>query len=67
MKKFKVLEKFIDIYTREPYVTGKTYEVTKERFTEIQKNLTKYNGEFVQEVKVKAKRKKEEPSEEEGE
>ena len=65
MKKFKVLKKFKDFYTGVFYEVGKTYEVTKERFEEIQNNLQKHDDDFIQEVRPK--KKKEEPSKEEGE
>lgn len=52
------------MHTKETYEVGKTYEVSEERFAEIEGNLKNYKDEFYKEVK--SRKKKEVPAEEEG-
>lgn len=67
MKKFEVLKEFKDIHSQEKYKVDSVQEVSNERFEEIQKNLQKFDGEFIKEIKQRKRKKKaEQPSEEEG-
>lgn len=67
MKKFEVLKEFKDIHSKETYKVDSVQEVSDERFKEIQKNLQKFDGEFIKEIKQRKRKKKaEQPSEEEG-
>lgn len=52
------------MHTKESYKVGKTYEVSDDRFTEIEGNLKNYKDEYYKEVKQR--KKKEVPAEEEG-
>lgn len=67
LKKFKVLKEFKDIHSGDKYQVDSTVEVSDERFTEIQANLSNYDDKFIKEVKPrKSKKKAEQPTEEEG-
>lgn len=65
MKKFQVLKEFKDIHSQEKYKVDSVQEVSDERFEEIQKNLSKYDGEFIKEIKQRKRKKKAEDSTEE--
>lgn len=65
MKKFQVLKEFKDIHSQEKYKVDSVQEVSDERFEEIQKNLQKYDGEFIKEIKQRKRKKKAEDSTEE--
>ncbi|WP_430610677.1 hypothetical protein IGL01_000732 [Enterococcus sp. DIV0340] len=53
MEQYKVLKEFKDIHTEELYKVGSTIEITKERADEIENNLSRYGGGFIEPVKVK--------------
>lgn len=50
MAKYKVLQKFQDKYTGEEYSPGTEIEMTVKRANEAIKNLTKWDGEFLERV-----------------
>lgn len=50
MAKYKVLQKFRDIETKEVYESGQEIEMTVKRADEAIKNLAKYNGEFLERI-----------------
>lgn len=54
MKKYQVLQRFIDANTREVYEAGSVIKLTDERAEEIRENLAAY-GEFIEEVADKPK------------
>ncbi|MCW6682070.1 hypothetical protein NHG29_04190 [Aerococcaceae bacterium NML160702] len=54
MKKYQVLQRFIDANTREVYEVGSVIKLTDERAEEIRENLAAY-GEFIEEVADKPK------------
>lgn len=55
MAKYKVLQKFRDIETKEVYEVGSEIEMTVKRADEAVKNLSKYDGEFIERIDNKGK------------
>lgn len=62
MPKYKVLQKFIDIQTKELYEADQEIEMTAARAEQAKKNLAKHDGDFLKPIEekkeAKAKRKK---------
>lgn len=53
MAQYKVLKEFKDIHTKDLYKVDSTIDVTKERANEIEANLARLGGGFIEPVKVK--------------
>ena len=56
MAKYKVLQEFRDIHTKETYKPGQEIEMTDKRAKEAMKNLSKYEGEFLERIRKQIKR-----------
>ena len=50
LAEFKVLQPFKDIETGERYETGQVIKMTVKRANEAIKNLSKYDGEFLERI-----------------
>lgn len=50
MAQYKVIQTFSDIHTNELYKAGDVIEMTVKRANEAIKNLSKYNGEFLERI-----------------
>lgn len=50
MAKYKVLQSFKDISTKEKYQEGQEIEMTVKRANEAIENLKKWNGEFLERI-----------------
>lgn len=50
MAKYKVLQKFRDVETKEVYEADDEIEMTVKRADEAVKNLAKYDGEFLERI-----------------
>lgn len=53
MAQYKVLKTFKDIHTKDLYKVGSTIDLTKERADEIEANLARLGGGFIEPVKTK--------------
>ena len=53
MAQYKVLKEFKDIHTKDLYKVDSTIEITKERADEIEANLSRLGGGFIEPVKTK--------------
>lgn len=53
MAQYKVLKEFKDVYTKDLYKVDSTIEITKERADEIEANLSRLGGGFIELVKTK--------------
>lgn len=53
MAQYKVLKTFKDIHTKDLYKVDSTIDVTKERADEIEANLARLGGGFIEPVKTK--------------
>lgn len=53
MAQYKVLKEFKDIHTKDLYKIDSTIEITKERADEIEANLSRLGGGFIEPVKTK--------------
>ncbi len=53
MAQYKVLREFKDIHTKDLYKVDSTIEITKERADEIEANLSRLGGGFIEPVKTK--------------
>lgn len=53
MTQYKVLKTFKDIHTKDLYKVDSTIEITKERADEIEANLSRLGGGFIEPVKTK--------------
>ena len=50
MAKYRVLQRFRDIHTKEEYEPNQEIEMTVKRAEEAIKNLKKYDGEFLKRI-----------------
>lgn len=50
MAKYKVLQRFKDVYTKELYEENQVIEMSEKRAEEAIKNLKKYDGEFLERI-----------------
>lgn len=55
MPKYRVLQPFRDIKTKETYEKGQIIEMTVKRANEAMKNLEKWGGEFLERIDDKEK------------
>lgn len=53
MAQYKVLKTFKDIHTKDLYKVDSTIDITKERADEIEANLARLGGGFIEPVKTK--------------
>ncbi|MDT2669147.1 hypothetical protein [Enterococcus dongliensis] len=53
MAQYKVLKEFKDVYTKDLYKVDSTIDITKERADEIEANLSRLGGGFIEPVKTK--------------
>lgn len=53
MAQYKVLREFKDVHTKDLYKVDSTIEITKERADEIEANLSRLGGGFIEPVKTK--------------
>ena len=53
MAQYKVLKEFKDIHTKDLYKVDSTIDITKEHADEIEANLARLGGGFIEPVKVK--------------
>lgn len=53
MAQYKVLKEFKDVHTKDLYKVDSTIEITKERADEIEANLSRLGGGFIEPVKTK--------------
>lgn len=53
MAQYKVLKTFKDIHTKDLYKVDSTIDLTKERADEIEANLARLGGGFIEPVKTK--------------
>jgi len=53
LAQYKVLREFKDIHTKDLYKVDSTIEITKERADEIEANLSRLGGGFIEPVKTK--------------
>lgn len=53
MTQYKVLKEFKDIHTKDLYKVDSTVDITKERADEIEANLSRLGGGFIEPVKTK--------------
>lgn len=60
MAKYKVLQSFRDIHTKEVYKKDDVIEMTVKRAEEAIKNLEKYDGEFLERIENKKDEKQQE-------
>lgn len=49
------MKEFRDIHTKENYKVGTEIDVTVKRATEIEKNLSKYGGNFIDRIEEEVK------------
>ena len=55
MAKYRVLQRFRDIHTKEEYEPNQEIEMTVKRAKEAIENLKKYDGEFLERIDEKKK------------
>lgn len=53
MAQYKVLREFKDVHTKDLYKVDSTIDITKERADEIEANLSRLGGGFIEPVKTK--------------
>lgn len=53
MAKYRVLQRFRDIHTKEEYEPNQEIEMTVKRAKEAIENLKKYDGEFLERIDEK--------------
>lgn len=53
MAQYKVLREFKDVHTKDLYKVDSTIDITKERADEIEVNLSRLGGGFIEPVKTK--------------
>lgn len=60
MAKYKVLQTFRDIHTKQVYEKDSVIDITVKRADEAIKNLKKYDGEFLERIEERQDKEKEE-------
>jgi len=53
LAQYKVLREFKDVHTKDLYKVDSTIDITKERADEIEANLSRLGGGFIEPVKTK--------------